>query len=111
VTLASIVRDHAETLAILVPIAVAIIGSVAGPLWLARRKDKIEQSVSILEEGRELRRDLAERVDKLEARLEEAGASLNEALDTIRELRSELDRERARADALERECQFLRETS
>jgi chromosome segregation ATPase len=109
--LASVLNDHAGTISILVPIVVALIASLAAPLWLARRKDKIDASVGLIEEGRELRRDLAERVDKLELRLESAGSALNDALDEIRRLRSECERHLNTIDRLEAENQFLRETS
>ncbi len=101
----------ANHLSILVPIVVALIASLAAPLWLARKKDRAAASGSLLEEGRELRRDLAERVEKLEERLDAAGREMNAALDTIRGLRSDCERRDARIAELEREVAFLRETS
>lgn len=101
----------AQNVAIVVPVLVALVGSLLAPLWLARRKDRMAGAGSLLEEGREYRRDLMERVDSLETRLENAGKAMNDALDEIRRLKSECERHESKVRELERELRFLRETS
>jgi FtsZ-interacting cell division protein ZipA len=78
-------RDY---LIIFIPVVVAIITAIVAPLWLSRRKMSGELNIRLLDEGRDLRRDQAKRIDDLEERLDKAAGSMNSALDQIRELKS-----------------------
>jgi peptidoglycan hydrolase CwlO-like protein len=79
-------------IAVFIPVVIAIITSFAAPYYLSKRKDSADLNVSMLKEQTEYRRDLQERIDKLEHRLEGAGKALNSALDAVRELKSENER-------------------
>src|SRR6266496_4582110 len=80
---------------IFIPLIVAIITSIVAPIILSRRQKTSDFSTSIIEEGREMRQELRERIDALEQRLEVAQEKMNKTLDEIRALRSENERSAA----------------
>lgn len=86
-----------------VPIAIAIITAIIGPIWLSRHKETIEErnkrldttgelSVRIIDEGRDMRAELRQRIDDLESRIATTTQAFQEALDEIRRLKSENER-------------------
>ena len=89
--------------AIVVPIVAALIAAVLGPLLLNSHKERSEAqkerleatgelSVRIIDEGRDMRKELRDRVDSLEKRLQDATIAFNAALDENRKLRSDVER-------------------
>lgn len=90
-------------LPILIPVIVAVITAVVGPIWLARHKESADErkerldssgelSVRIIDEGRDMRKELRDRVDSLEARLQDATKAFQDAMEEIRQLRTQNDR-------------------
>ena len=103
----SVIRMIAKTvelnLALFIPVAVALVTAVLGPVWLARQNESAEErkarmeyggelSVRIIDEGRDMRKELRERVDNLETRLVKASQDFQDALEEIRKLKTENDK-------------------
>jgi len=90
-------------LQLFIPILIAVITAIVGPIWLSRHKESIEDrnkrlettgelSVRIIDEGRDMRKELRDRVDSLEDRLAKATQAFQDALEQIRELKTENER-------------------
>lgn len=89
--------------AIFIPILIATITAIVGPLWLSRRKETLDErnkrlettgelSVRIIDEGRDMRLELRARIDSLEKRIADSTDAFQDALEQIRTLKSENER-------------------
>lgn len=94
-----------QDIAIFVPIIVTVLGAIIGPLYLAKRKDRADLSTALITEQTNFRRDLQERIDKLEDRLDKATQALNQAFDSVRDLRSANERNELLIATLRRELE------
>jgi septal ring factor EnvC (AmiA/AmiB activator) len=108
-------------LPLFIPIVIAVITAVIGPIWLSRHKETVDErnrriessgelSVRIIDEGRDMRKELRDRIDSLEARLAQASKDFQAALDEIRKLRSTNDRLTNQIQDLRREVDQHRQS-
>jgi peptidoglycan hydrolase CwlO-like protein len=75
-------------LSVLIPVVVAIITALVAPVYLSRRQSYGTLNARIIEEGRDMRLELRQRIDKLEQRLDSAQNEVQKTLEEIRELRT-----------------------
>jgi uncharacterized coiled-coil DUF342 family protein len=79
-------------LTVWIPVVVAVITSIVAPIFLSRRQSSGTLNARIIEEGRDMRLELRQRIDKLEERLDAAQDEVQKTLDEIRDLRTMNDR-------------------
>lgn len=109
-------------LPIFIPVIIAVITAIVGPIWLARHKENADErkerldssgelSVRIIDEGRDMRKELRDRVDSLETRLQEATKAFQDAMEEIRKLKSENDRFSYMIASLKEELDKMRQAA
>lgn len=96
----TIIRDN---LVLIIPVIVAIITSLLAPFVLGKRAEKSDFGAKIIEEGAAIRKELRDRIDNLEKRLDAANDEINMALDEMRRLKSENERFLGTIEELKRE--------
>jgi uncharacterized coiled-coil DUF342 family protein len=104
-----VIASTSAMISVYVPIVVAIITAIVAPLWIARRKSHGDLSVGLIEDQAKLRKDLWERIENLEARLDKAAQEMKDAFDQVRSLQSANERCVMLIDQYRAENERLRE--
>ena len=74
---------------IFVPIVVSIITAIVAPIYLSKRQTTGTLTAAVIQEGKDIRMELRQRIESLEKRLDDANDEINKALDQLRNLRGE----------------------